>query len=135
MAQIALSVWFMVLLSIVKAATQQDCSAFSIDGPHPAAFDFYRFYDFRAASSSENLLIGDPAAKNTKQPHSLEASRLINDSSWRNDWKVTVKYQGQASEKVLTRHYVADHVFLGTPLLFLSPFSLFVGSKDVVDPG
>ncbi|KAF4970211.1 hypothetical protein FSARC_2697 [Fusarium sarcochroum] len=114
MPRLALLVWLTALLSVAKAATQEDCSAFSIDGPNTANFNFYRFYDFRNASASDRLPSGDPAAK-YKEPDTLQASRLTNDSSWRDDWKVTIKYQGQASEKVLPRHYVADHVFLDKP--------------------
>ncbi|EXK24968.1 hypothetical protein FOMG_18341 [Fusarium oxysporum f. sp. melonis 26406] len=115
MAHIALFVWFIALLSAVPATTQEDCSAFSIDGPHSAAFDFYRFYDFRGASALDDLPTGDPAAKDRKQPDTLAVSRQTSNSSWRDDWKVTVKYQGQPNEKALARHYVADHVFLDKP--------------------
>ena len=114
MARLAIFIRLAALFSAVTVAAEDGCSAYSIDGPHNATFDFYRFYDFRSAPATDEIPTGDPAAKNREQPDVLAASRLISNSSWRDDWKVTVKYQGQPNEKALARHYVADHVFLGT---------------------
>ncbi|KAJ4138788.1 hypothetical protein NW768_002661 [Fusarium equiseti] len=115
MARLAIFMQLAVLFSAVTVAAEDGCSSFSIDGPHNATFDFYRFYDFRSAPATDDILTGDPAAENREQPDVLAASRLISNSSWRDDWKVTVKYQGQPNEKTLARHYVADHVFLDKP--------------------
>ncbi|RGP61286.1 glycoside hydrolase family 16 [Fusarium longipes] len=101
-----------MFFNAASVAAEDDCSAFSIGGTHSATFQFYRFYDFRSASDSDRVLTGDPASKDRKQPDVLATSRLVSNSSWTDDWKATVKYQGQASEKSLARHYVADHVFL-----------------------
>ncbi|RSL92362.1 hypothetical protein CEP52_013842 [Fusarium oligoseptatum] len=109
------SLYTVALLSVAMASSHDDCSAFSIDGPNPATFSFYRFYDFRNASTSGRLPTGDPAAEDRKEPDTLAVSKLTNDSSWTDDWRVTIKYQGQASEKVLARHYVSDHVYMDKP--------------------
>lgn len=114
------SLYTVALLSVAMASSHDDCSAFSIDGPNPATFSFYRFYDFRNASTLGHLPTGDPAAEDRKEPDTLAVSKLTNDSSWTDDWRVTIKYQGQASEKVLARHYVADHVYMG---IFRTRFS------------
>jgi hypothetical protein len=122
MARLAILIW-LAALGAVTVEAEDGCSSFSIDGPHNATFDFYRFYDFRSASATDDILTGDPAAENREQPDALAASRLISNSSWRDDWKVTVKYQGQPNEKALARHYVADHVFLGMYFLFFTALS------------
>jgi hypothetical protein len=123
MALLVFFLWLAALFNAAPVVAEDDCSAFSIDGPHDGTFDFYRFYDFRRVPDSDDVLTGDPASKDREQPDVLATSRLISNSSWRDDWKVTVKYQGQPSEKALARHYVEDHVFLGTFVLLAFLFA------------
>ncbi|KAF4332020.1 glycoside hydrolase family 16 [Fusarium beomiforme] len=103
--------WLITLLSAARAAVPDHCTAFSINGPNTSIFDFYRFYDFRNVPTSADLPIGDPSSNNREPSSKLKTSRITNDS-WSDDWRVSSVYQGQANNKVLARHYVADHVFL-----------------------
>jgi hypothetical protein len=117
MAHVALFVWLAALLGVAHAA--EDCTAFSIDGPNDATFQFYRFYDFRNAPTSDRMPSGDPAASDRKEADSLEMGKVTTDSSWMKDWRITSRYPGAANEKALARHYVSDHVFMSMMLQYV----------------
>jgi hypothetical protein len=87
MAHVALFVWLTALLGVARAA--EDCTAFSIDGPNDATFQFYRFYDFRNAPTTDRMPSGDPAASDREEAGSLEIVKVTTDSSWMDDWKIT----------------------------------------------
>jgi hypothetical protein len=117
MAHVALFVWLAALLGVARAA--EDCTAFSIDGPNDATFQFYRFYDFRNAPTTDRLPSGDPAASDREEASTLEIGKVTTDSSWMDDWRITSRYPNASNEKSLARHYVPDHVFIGMILQYV----------------
>lgn len=84
------------------------CTKFSINGSTtPAGYFFarHRFYDFRRIDN--NFIPPDETLSN------LTVSKSVNDTSWTDDWDISVKQVSDYStDSAVSLHFSADNVYI-----------------------
>lgn len=92
----------------------KSCSSFSINGSHPAEFNFYRFYDFQYVNNTDTT----PSTSNWPKDRAFETSlaqrKNSSDKSWTDELSIRVAYKQPANDKLDSLHYVTDNVFMGS---------------------
>lgn len=101
------------LLIPTVRADDKPCSAFTVNGSYPATFSFYRFYDFRNASTSDTTMSTGRWPADRDESSTLVSNKTTNDSSWDDDWTVRVHYRGIAAKGLTELHYIPSMVSMG----------------------
>lgn len=108
----AIMVVFFLASAMVLGAdsSSAECTKFSINGSITAGYSFsrHRFYDFRRI---DNTLIAPddtlPSLSNST------VSKSVNDTSWTDDWDVSVKtISGYSTDSTILLQYTADNVYI-----------------------
>lgn len=87
------------------------CTKFSINGSTtPAGYLFkrHRFYDFRRIDDNNSIAPPDETLSN-----STTVSRSVNDTSWTDDWNISVKkVSDYSTDSTVSLQFSADHVYI-----------------------
>lgn len=86
------------------------CTRFSINGSTTAGYSFsrHRFYDFRRIDTT-------PIAPDDTLPSlsNSTVSRSVNDTSWTDDWDVSVKtISDYSTDSTILMQFTADNVYI-----------------------
>ena len=108
----AIMVVFFLASAIVLGASSSsaECTKFSINGSITAGYSFsrHRFYDFRRIGNT--LIAPDdtlPSLSNST------VSKSINDTSWTDDWDVSVKtISDYSTDSTISLQFTADNVYI-----------------------
>lgn len=88
------------------------CTKFSINRSITPGYYFsrHRFYDFRRIDTTVVTVPGDGALPNLSNS---TVSKSVSDSSWTDDWDVSVKtISGYSTDSTLQLQYTADNVYI-----------------------
>lgn len=102
--------YFLASAMVLGASSSAECTKFSINGSITAGYSFsrHRFYDFRRI---ENTLIAPddtvPSLSNST------VSKSVNDTSWTDDWEVSVKtISDYSTDSAISLQFTADNVYI-----------------------
>lgn len=88
------------------------CTQFSINGSTtPAGYFFtrHRFYDFRRIDDNNNSI----ASPDETLSNSTTVSRSVNDTSWTDDWNISVKkVSDYSTDSTVSLQFSADNVYI-----------------------
>lgn len=104
-----LLLFFAASVNVVLADDSASCTSFQINGPTPALFAYHRFYDFRRIRNDDNPL----RDRNSSLPDTTAVvSRSVNDSSWTDDWDVSVKPRPAPNDYTYPMQYTTNNVYI-----------------------
>lgn len=101
-----------VSVNVVLADDSASCTSFQINGPTPALFAYHRFYDFRKIRDDNSPL---PDGNSSLSDTTAVVSKSVNDSSWTDDWDVSVKPRPAPNDYTYPMQYTTNNVYISKP--------------------
>ena len=96
-------------VNVVLAGNSASCTSFQINGPTPALFAYHRFYDFRRIRNVEN----PPRDRNRSLSDTTALlSKSVNDTSWTDDWDVSVRPRPAPTDYTHPMQYTTGNVYI-----------------------
>lgn len=99
------------LFNVVLADDSASCTSFQINGPTPALFAYRRFYDFRRMRNNDNPVL-DTSSNRSLSDTTAVVSKSVNDSSWTDDWDVSIMPRPAPNDYTLPMQYTANNVYI-----------------------
>lgn len=99
-------------VNVVLADDSASCTSFQINGPTPALFAYHRFYDFRKIRNNNSPL---PDSNSSLSDTTAVVSKSVNDSSWTDDWDVSVKPRPAPNDYTYPMQYTTNNVYISKP--------------------
>lgn len=121
--------FFAASVNVVVADDSASCTSFQINGPTPALFAYRRFYDFRRIRNDGNPL---PNRNSSLSDTTTVVSYSVNDSSWTDDWDVSVKPRPAPTDYTYPMQYTTNNVYI-SKLASLPPVVKLRESKKGAD--
>lgn len=103
-----------------SSGSSAGCTKFSINGSTTPGYLFsrHRFYDFRRIDTT--IIAPDDTLPNLANS---TVSKSINDSSWTDDWDISVKAEpGYSTDSTTLLQFTADNVYIRKPPIFFFSF-------------
>lgn len=99
-------------VNVALADDSASCTSFQINGPTPALFAYHRFYDFRKIRNDNKPL---PDGNSSLSDTTAVVSKSVNDSSWTDDWDVSVKPMPAPNDYTYPMQYTTNNVYISKP--------------------
>lgn len=96
-------------VNVVLADDRASCTSFQINGPTPALFAYHRFYDFRRIRNNDNPLLDSNSSSSDTR---AVVSKSINDTSWTDDWNISVKPRPAPTDYTHPMQYTTNNVYI-----------------------
>ena len=96
-------------VNVVLADGSAACTGFQINGPTPALFAYHRFYDFRRIRNDGNP---PPDSNSSLSDTTAVVSNSVNDTSWTDDWDVSVKPRPAPTDYTYPMQYSTNNVYI-----------------------
>lgn len=100
---------FAVSVNVVVADDSAFCTSFQINGPTPAFFTYHRFYDFRRIQNDGSRLRN---SNSSLSDTTAVVSNSVNDTSWTDDWDVSVKPRPAPTDYTYPMQYTTNNVYI-----------------------